>query len=119
MKPVERFGAVVLAGVDWMGGMTSMFVRMIKVGVRAPIGLDDIAHQLLHLGVRSLPISTFLSVFIGMILAQQFGVTLMDFGAIMKLGDASSLALVKELVPTLLALTVGAKMAAGMTAELG
>ena len=37
----------------------------------------------------------------------------------MALGDASSLALVNELVPTMLALTVGAKMAAGMAAELG
>src|SRR5690606_4581585 len=37
----------------------------------------------------------------------------------MALGYASSLALVCELVPTLIAITVGAKMSAGMAAELG
>src|SRR5690606_26313613 len=34
-------------------------------------------------------------------------------------GSAAALALVRELVPTLMALTVGAKIATGITAELG
>jgi phospholipid/cholesterol/gamma-HCH transport system permease protein len=37
----------------------------------------------------------------------------------MALGTVTSIALVRELVPTMLALTVGAKIAAGMAAELG
>jgi phospholipid/cholesterol/gamma-HCH transport system permease protein len=54
-----------------------------------------------------------------MIIAWQFGWALIDFGATMALGNVTSEALVKELVPTVLALTVGAKIAAGMAAELG
>ncbi len=116
---IERFGAMVLSGLDWVGGLTSLALRSAAVGPRRPWGIDDIAAQLVEQGVRSLPIASFMSLFIGMILAVQFGAALADFGATMKLGDASSLALVRELLPTLIALTVGAKMAAGMAAELG
>ena len=116
---LQQIGALVLAFVGWLGGTTAMLMRVVVIGPRRPFGVDDIIHQILMLGVRSLPISAFLSLFIGMILAQQFGDALQDFGMTMALGETSSVALVNELVPTLLALTVGSKMAAGMTAELG
>jgi phospholipid/cholesterol/gamma-HCH transport system permease protein len=119
MNALGRLGQIVLSGLDWLGGVAQLLYKLVRVGVRRPWGIDDIAAQMVHLGVRSLPITLFLSVFIGMVLAVQFGSALQDFGAVMKLGDASSLALVRELVPTLLALTVGSKMAAGIAAELG
>ena len=116
---IERFGAIVLAGLDWVGGLASLALRAMRVGPRRPFGVDDIAHQLVDQGVRSMPIASFIALFIGMILAWQFGWALADFGATMALGKTASLALVRELVPSMLALTVGAKMAAGMAAELG
>jgi phospholipid/cholesterol/gamma-HCH transport system permease protein len=119
MNALVRFGGLVLAGVEWVGGVTRLVGHTIRVGPRRPWGIDDVARQLVEQGIRSLPIGTFMSLFIGMILAWQFGWALKDFGATMALGDASSLALVRELVPTLMAVTVGAKMAAGMAAELG
>lgn len=119
MRALARFGQIVLSGLEWMGGMARLGLRTVRVGPRRPIGIDDIAAQMVEMGVRSLPIATFMSLFIGMILAWQFGWALEDFGATMALGDTTSIALVGELVPTLLALTVGAKMAAGMAAELG
>lgn len=118
-RALERFGAIVLAGLEWTGGITRLVGHTVRVGPRRPIGIDDIARQMVEQGIRSLPISTFMSLFIGMILAWQFGWALKDFGATMALGDATSIALVRELVPTLIAITVGAKMAAGMAAELG
>ncbi|MBL4686906.1 MAG: ABC transporter permease [Nannocystaceae bacterium] len=99
--------------------MTRLGLRAAVVGPRRPWGINDIARQMVEMGVRSLPIGTFMSLFIGMILAWQFGWALADFGATMALGDVTSIALVGELVPTMLALTVGSKMAAGMAAELG
>ncbi len=119
MKGLERFGALVLSGLEWMGGLARMLIRVIRVGPRRPFALDDIAHQMVELGVRSLPIATLITLFIGMILTWQFGWGLVDFGATMALGNVVSLGLVPELVPTIIAITVGVKMAAGMTAELG
>jgi phospholipid/cholesterol/gamma-HCH transport system permease protein len=115
----QRFGAIVLAGLGWLGGLVTLGLRTLRVGPRRPIGIDDIGLQMVQQGIRSLPISTFLALFIGMILGWQFGWALLDFGAVMALGKVCSLALVRELVPTLMAITVGAKMAAGMAAELG
>lgn len=119
MRLISRLGQIVVGGLEWLGGLAGLVGKLVKVGPRRPWGIDDIAAQMVHLGLRSLPIALFMSLFIGMILAVQFGSALQDFGAIMALGDASSLALVRELVPTLLALTVGSKMAAGISAELG
>src|SRR5688572_26229504 len=118
-RALERFGAIVLAGIEWTGGVARLIGHTLKVGPRRPIGIDDIARQMVEQGIRSLPIATFMALFIGMILAWQFGWALKDFGAVMALGDASAIALVCELVPTMMAITVGAKMAAGMAAELG
>ena len=118
-RAIERFGAIVMAGLEWAGGLAGLSLRALVVGPKRPIGIDDIARQMVEQGVRSLPISTFISLFIGMILTWQFGWALAKFGATMAIGNVASLALVCELVPTLTAITVGAKMAAGMAAELG
>ncbi len=119
MRGLERFGALVLSGLEWLGGLARMVMRVARVGPRRPLAIDDIAHQTVELGVRSLPIAMLITLFIGMILTWQFGWGLEDFGATMALGNVVSVGLVPELVPAMLALTVGVKMAAGMTAELG
>ncbi|MEM7158365.1 MAG: ABC transporter permease [Myxococcota bacterium] len=119
MNGIQRLGAITLSGLEWLGGLARMVFRVLRVGPRRPFALDDIAHQTVELGVRSLPIALLITLFIGMILTWQFGWGLIDFGATMALGNVVSLGLVPELVPTIIAITVGVKMAAGMTAELG
>ncbi|TPV95610.1 MAG: ABC transporter permease [Myxococcales bacterium FL481] len=123
MKPVkrqiERLGSQLSALIIWVGGVGLMFTRALVRGPRPPWGISDIAYQILQAGVRSLPMATLMSVFLGMIFSWQFGEALADFGAVNTLGTVGALALVRELVPAILAVTVGAKMATGMTAELG
>lgn len=119
MNGLERFGGLVVSGLEWLGGLARLALRVLRVGPRRPFGLDDIAHQTVELGVRSLPMTMLITLFIGMILTWQFGWGLIDFGMVMTVGRVVSLGLVPELVPTMVAITVGVKMAAGMTAELG
>jgi phospholipid/cholesterol/gamma-HCH transport system permease protein len=116
---IENLGKTVNAAILWCGGMAVMLGQALIRGPRRPLGLFDISYQILQLGIRSIPVTTMMSLFVGMILAWQFGEALADFGAKSSLGNVTSLALVRELVPTLLAVTVGTKMATGMTAELG
>ncbi|EDM80416.1 putative ABC transporter, permease protein [Plesiocystis pacifica SIR-1] len=115
----EGVGANINETIRWCGGMAVMFGQAMARGPRRPWGLFDISYQILQLGIRSIPVTTMMSIFVGMILAWQFGEALADFGATNSIGYVTSLALVRELVPTLLAVTVGTKMATGMTAELG
>ena len=116
---IVNLGKTINDGVSWCGGMAVMFGQAMIRGPQRPLGLFDISYQVLQVGIRSIPVTTMMSVFVGMILAWQFGEALADFGAKNSLGYVTSLALVRELVPTLLAVTVGTKMATGMTAELG
>ncbi len=115
----EAIGARINSSWSWLGGLTMMLLRTLAVGPRRPLGISDISHQTLTIGIRSLPMASLLSLFVGMIFAWQFGEALSVFGATSALGYAAALANVRELVPTLLAVTVGAKMSTGMTAELG
>lgn len=103
----------------WTGGTALMLMQAVRRGPKRPIGYHDITDQTLRLGIRSIPLTFLMSIFVGMILAWQFGDALEDFGAKNALGNVTSLALVQELVPVLIAVTVGTKMATGMTAELG
>ncbi len=116
---VRKVGGTVVDLVEWCGGMTVMFGQAVVRGPRRPWGLFDISYQVLQVGIRSIPVATMMAMFVGMILTWQFGEALADFGAKNSIGYVTSLALVRELVPTLLAVTVGTKMATGMTAELG
>lgn len=119
MNGLEQFGGIVVSGIEWLGGVARLVLRVLRVGPRRPFGFDDILHQMVELGVRSLPMAMLITLFIGMILTWQFGWGLIDFGMVMTVGRVVSLGLVPELVPSMLAITVGVKMAAGMTAELG
>jgi phospholipid/cholesterol/gamma-HCH transport system permease protein len=116
---IEKLGRTAGGYLRWAGGLTVMLGQTLVRGPRSPLGRADIAYQLLRLGVWSLPLASLMAGFVGMILAWQFGEAFTDFGAKSTLGNASSLALVRELVPSMMALTVGSKMATGMTAELG
>lgn len=112
-------GDVLTSGLGWVGGICRLLWDATIRGARRPFGIHDIFYHMVSLGVRSLPLATVMSLFVGMVLTWQFGEALIGFGAKNAIGYASSLALVRELVPVILALTVGAKMATGMTAELG
>jgi len=112
-------GGILTSGLGWVGGTCRLLWQVTIRGVRRPFGVHDIFYHMVSLGVRSLPLATLMSLFVGMVLTWQFGEALIGFGAKNAIGYASSLALVRELVPVILALTVGAKMATGMTAELG
>ncbi len=116
---LARIGNVITEGIAWLGGIGTIFGQALVRGLRRPFGVYDIFYHVVALGVRSLPLTTVMSIFIGMVLTWQFGEALLGFGAKNAVGSAAALALVRELVPGILALTVGAKMSTGMTAELG
>jgi phospholipid/cholesterol/gamma-HCH transport system permease protein len=116
---VEQVGELVVGIIVWSGGMFRITVQALARGPRRPIGLYDISYQILQLGMRSIPLASMMSIFVGVIFAWQFGEALDDFGAKSAIGTIAALGLVRELVPVILAVTVGTKMATGMTAELG
>jgi phospholipid/cholesterol/gamma-HCH transport system permease protein len=71
------------------------------------------------IGVRSFGVAAITTLFTGMVLALQTAYSLPALGIKYYLGTVVSKSLVRELGPVLIALVVGGRIGAGMTAELG
>jgi phospholipid/cholesterol/gamma-HCH transport system permease protein len=105
--------------VEGFGVVTMMFFRAARRAATPPFGLADIANQVELLGSRSLPIASLTAVFAGLVLSLQFAFFLSRFGVQHTVGKVVVLTLFRELGPVLTALTVGARIGSGITAELG
>jgi phospholipid/cholesterol/gamma-HCH transport system permease protein len=85
----------------------------------APRYVGDTLEQMDLIGVGSLPIVMISSIFIGGVLVLNTASQFERFGETALTGDAVSLALVRELGPSITALLVAGRNASGMASELG
>ncbi|MEW5739197.1 MAG: ABC transporter permease [Myxococcota bacterium] len=102
-----------------LGGMVVMFARAVTRAFSRPSSLGATAWQVEALGVRSLSIATLTALFAGLVLSLQFAFFMARFGVQHTVGKVVVLTLFRELGPVLTALTVGARIGSGITAELG
>jgi phospholipid/cholesterol/gamma-HCH transport system permease protein len=75
--------------------------------------------QMETLGWRSLGVASITTIFTGMVLALQTAYSLPSLGVKYYIGSVVGKSLVRELGPVLVALIVGGRVGAGITAELG
>lgn len=101
------------------GGMAVMFVRASWRAFKRPFSLGSVAYQIEMLGTRSLSLATLTAVFAGLVMTLQFAFFMARFGIQHTVGKVVVLTLFRELGPVLTALTVGARIGSGITAELG
>jgi len=85
----------------------------------SPRYVNDTLEQMDLIGVGSLPIVAISSLFIGGVMVLNTASQFERFGETALTGDAVSLALVRELGPTITALLVAGRNASGMASELG
>jgi phospholipid/cholesterol/gamma-HCH transport system permease protein len=111
----EKVGGSML----YLGEITDLAGQTLRQLRRGPLERPLVMAQFDQIGVRSLSIVIITSAFIGMVLALQTADALEDFGGKMFVGTIVSLSLVRELAPVLMALMVGGRVGAGMTAEIG
>lgn len=84
-----------------------------------PFYFRDLLDQMDVIGVGSMPIIVLTGFFIGAILVLQTAAQFARFGTTALTGDAVSLALIRELGPTITALLVAGRSASGIASELG
>ncbi len=84
-----------------------------------PHYIGDLLEQMDMIGVGSLPIVLLAGFFIGAVMVLQTASQFVRFGQTSLTGDAVSLALVRELGPTITGLLVAGRNASGMASELG
>ncbi|HVP06336.1 MAG TPA: ABC transporter permease [Candidatus Acidoferrum sp.] len=94
-------------------------VKMLVSLVGRPLYVAETFEQMYLIGVGSLYLVVLTGVFAGQGFALAFSQELADFGAKNYLGRIMAIAVIRELGPTLTGLMIAARVAAGITAELG
>jgi len=87
--------------------------------VRRPHYNADIFQQMDIIGVGSLPITSMVGWFSGIVMALQMARALTTYGAESRVGEIVSITLVREMGPVLTSLLVAGRNARGMASELG
>ncbi len=94
-------------------------VRMVVAMFGRPFYFPEVREQTFLIGVGSLYLIILTGIFAGEGFALAFSVELADFGAKNYLGRIMSIAIIRELGPILTALMIAARVASGITAEIG
>lgn len=105
--------------IAYFGALSRLTGSFFSTLSRPPLGMRDIVTQCELIGVKSMPIATLILLFVGLVFALQFGVTLQTMGAVPFVGRVTSLSIIRELGPVFTALVVGGRVGAGMAAEIG
>jgi len=113
------FGDVVKRQVLAVQDYTLLASRSLMNLVTPPVYWKDTIEQMDLIGVGSLPIVIIASVFIGGVLVINTASQLQRFGMAQLTGDGVSLALVRELGPTITAILVTGRNASSIASELG
>jgi phospholipid/cholesterol/gamma-HCH transport system permease protein len=101
------------------GELSLLTGRAFSAMFRAPFEGRLWLRQMEQIGVRSLGVASITTIFTGMVLALQTALSLPQLGVKYYIGTVVSKSLVRELGPILIALVVGGRVGAGMTAEIG
>src|SRR5262245_14663420 len=102
-----------------VGEVVLLSGRALATTPRRPHEGRTFLRELYLMGNRALGLGLFMAAFTGLVLAFQFGESLQRFGARQYIGQLTSLALCRELMPVLVALVLGGRLAAGIAAEIG
>lgn len=116
---LERFGARFRAFFEHFGHASRMTWGALASIFHRPFEFGATMYQFEALGVRSLSIAAITAVFVGMVMAVQFAFGLQRFGGMEYTGRIVAISFSRELAPTLTAVIVGGRIAAGIAAELG
>ncbi len=109
----------VLRGVGKLGAVALFLVRVLGQSVLAFGRPGALARQIYNSGARSLVIIMLSGLFLGMVLGLQLFDLLQRFGSTSALGEASALALIKELGPVITALLFAGRAGTALASEIG
>ncbi|MDY7096004.1 MAG: ABC transporter permease [Acidobacteriota bacterium] len=101
------------------GSIAILSGRAFVALVRPPYELRTWIRQMELIGVQSLGVAGITALFTGMVLALQTAYSLPTLGIKYYIASVVAKSLTRELGPVLVALVVGGRIGAGMTAELG
>ena len=114
----RRFAAF-LASLGWAARLLAGSVASFPAVLCRRDGRADLFRQLYVTGIRTLPVVTVVSLFMGMILALQVGLELRRFNQEIYLGAAVMISLIREMGPFSCGMCLAACVGSAVAAELG
>ena len=121
VSAVEGFGRFIATSADHAGyGVTLLVTAVAGIGhAFVPRRLKDIRTLLHNYAVGALPVTIVVSIFTGMILALNGGISLKDFGQENMIGRIVAVSMIREMGPFMTALILAASIGSGIAAEIG
>jgi phospholipid/cholesterol/gamma-HCH transport system permease protein len=105
--------------LEGVGRFFEMLWSVLVWTPRRPFDWRQWAHQMVRVGVDSLPVILLTAMFTGMVMALQTTSTLMRFGAERYVGSLVALSMVRELSAVIGGLVIAGRSGSAMGAELG
>ena len=121
MTIFEFLGTKVIRFLEKLGLIVLLFFQTVKLCFQPPFEFRNILDQMVAIGFNSLGVAAITSLFTGMVLALQSGITLESKmeGISQYMGAIVCIPMIRELVPVLTALVVAGRMGSAMAAEIG
>jgi len=116
-------GAATEKGLAYIGGLTDLLGRAVGNAIYSPLkrsqNLQRATHQAVAVGVTAVPVISFITFFIGVIMALQGAYELKRFGAIRLVADMVAISITRELGPLVTAIVVIGRSGSAFAAEIG
>ncbi len=113
-------GRAIIKFFNQLGQAAGMVYSSVYWAAHAPVEWAQSLQQIVRIGVDSLPVAAMTSLFVGMVLALQAGVTMQNvIGEPIYIATLVGFSLVRELGPVLTAFVIAGRAGAAVTAEIG
>jgi phospholipid/cholesterol/gamma-HCH transport system permease protein len=123
VEPLAGIGSAAERGLAYIGGLTQLIGRAFAHAFRSPLkrslSLQRACHQAMMIGVTAVPVISFITFFIGVIMALQGAYELRRFGAIQLVADTVAISITRELGPLVTAIVVIGRSGSAFAAEIG
>ena len=116
---MAKTGRVVTNFFSFLGSFSITSFLVLKLFFKGKFEFRATLHQIYTIGLKSIPLTTIVGLFVGMVITVQFGYGLKTYGMLDKVPALVGYAIIRELGPIFMALLVGGKIASGYAAELG
>ena len=116
---ITAIGRTTLEAIHYLGQLGILAAETVKAMFIAPIRWKLVLQQIIEVGARSQIVVAVTGAFTGAVFAAQIYFQFHRFGMDSAVGSVTSLALFRELGPTLTALMVAGRVGAAIAAEIG
>lgn len=113
-----NIGDAFLTYISYFGSLTLLTVKSFK-RLFSTKRKENLLKHIDEIGIRSFPLVSTISIFIGMVLVMETAYTLKKFGAEIYSGGIVSISMIRELGPVFIAITMAGRVGGSIAAEIG